>query len=89
MSIHESILDTIGDTPIIRLSRMAPPGVDVFVKVEAANPMGSVKDRLALGIIEAAEQSGGILQDRPALQLCDPAGVGSRTGVDDLVGLYR
>jgi len=58
MSIHESILDTIGDTPIIRLSRMAPPGVDVFVKVEAANPMGSVKDRLALGIIEAAEQSG-------------------------------
>jgi cysteine synthase A len=58
MSIHENILDTVGDTPTIRLSRMSPPGVDVFVKVEAANPMGSVKDRLALGIIEAAEQSG-------------------------------
>ena len=58
MSIYENILDTIGDTPVVRLSRMSPPGVDVFVKVEAANPMGSVKDRLALGIIEAAEQSG-------------------------------
>lgn len=58
MSIFESILDTVGDTPVVRLSRMSPPGVDVFVKVEAANPMGSVKDRLALGIIEAAERSG-------------------------------
>jgi cysteine synthase A len=58
MSIYENILDTIGDTPIVRLSRMAPHGVEVFVKVEAANPMGSVKDRLALGIIEAAERSG-------------------------------
>jgi cysteine synthase A len=58
MSIHESILDTVGDTPIVRLSKMSPPGVDVFVKIEAANPMGSVKDRLALGIIEAAERSG-------------------------------
>lgn len=58
MSIVESILETIGDTPIIRLSRLAPSGVDVFVKLEAANPMGSVKDRLALGIIEAAERSG-------------------------------
>ena len=58
MSIYESILDTIGDTPIVRLARMAPKGVEVFVKVEAANPMGSVKDRLALGIIEAAERSG-------------------------------
>lgn len=58
MRIRESILGTIGDTPTIRLSRMAPSNVDMFVKLEAANPMGSVKDRLALGIIEAAEQSG-------------------------------
>lgn len=58
MSIFENILDTIGDTPIVRLARMSPSGVDIFVKVEAANPMGSVKDRLALGIIEAAERSG-------------------------------
>ena len=58
MSIHDNILGTIGDTPVIRLSRMGPAGVEVFVKTEAANPMGSVKDRLGLGIIEAAEQSG-------------------------------
>jgi len=58
MSIHSTVLDIIGETPIVGLSRMAPSGVDVFVKLEAANPMGSVKDRLALGIIEAAERSG-------------------------------
>ena len=58
MSIYGNILGTIGETPVVRLSRMAPPEVEVFVKIEAANPMGSVKDRLALGIIEAAERSG-------------------------------
>lgn len=58
MTLYNSILETIGNTPTIRLSRMAPPGVDVFVKAEAANPLGSVKDRLALGMIEAAERSG-------------------------------
>ena len=58
MTVHGSILETIGETPVVRLSRMAPPGVEVFVKTEAANPAGSVKDRLALGIIEAAERSG-------------------------------
>jgi cysteine synthase A len=58
MTAYTSILDTVGNTPAVRLNRMAPPGVEVFVKIEAANPMGSVKDRLALGIIEAAEKSG-------------------------------
>src|SRR5689334_8897031 len=58
MSVHNTILDTIGDTPVVRLNRMAPEHVEVFVKIEAANPLGSVKDRLALGIIEAAEKSG-------------------------------
>ena len=58
MTVHRSILDAIGNTPAVRLQRMAPPGVEIFVKLEAANPMGSVKDRLALGIIEAAEKSG-------------------------------
>jgi cysteine synthase A len=58
MSIHQDIIGTIGNTPAVRLQRMAPPGVEVYVKLEAANPMGSVKDRLALGIIEAAERSG-------------------------------
>jgi cysteine synthase A len=55
---HQDILGTIGRTPVVRLNRLAPPGVNLYVKVEAFNPMGSVKDRLALGIIEAAEQSG-------------------------------
>src|SRR5689334_12535585 len=58
MSTYTSILDTIGNTPAVRLNRMAPDHVELFVKIEAANPMGSVKDRLALGIIEAAELSG-------------------------------
>ena len=47
-----SILDTIGKTPLVKLNKMAPEGVNVYVKCEAFNPMGSVKDRLALGCIE-------------------------------------
>jgi cysteine synthase A len=54
----ESILETVGRTPAVRVNRLAPPGVDLYVKVEAFNPLGSVKDRLALGVIEAAEASG-------------------------------
>jgi len=46
--IHDSILDTIGHTPVVRLRRMAPAGVELYAKVEAFNPGGSVKDRLAL-----------------------------------------
>ncbi len=56
--IHDSMLDTIGNTPIIRLHRMAPAHVEMYVKVEAFNPAGSVKDRLALAIILDAEQRG-------------------------------
>eukprot|EP00284_Hemiselmis_tepida_P011371 CAMPEP_0174919146 /NCGR_PEP_ID=MMETSP1355-20121228/3502_1 /TAXON_ID=464990 /ORGANISM="Hemiselmis tepida, Strain CCMP443" /LENGTH=521 /DNA_ID=CAMNT_0016164359 /DNA_START=61 /DNA_END=1626 /DNA_ORIENTATION=- len=57
--VHDSILSTIGKTPVVRLSnKMAPAGVEVFVKCEQANPMGSVKDRLALGVIEWAEANG-------------------------------
>ena len=56
--IHDSILGTIGNTPIIRLQRFAPKHVEIYVKVEAFNPAGSVKDRLALAIILDAEQSG-------------------------------
>ncbi len=55
---YESILETVGRTPVVRLNRLAPDGVEVYVKIEAFNPMGSIKDRLALGIIEAAEKSG-------------------------------
>ncbi|MEY2159605.1 MULTISPECIES: cysteine synthase A [unclassified Rhodanobacter] len=56
--IHDSILDTIGNTPIIRLHRLPPKHVELYVKVEAFNPAGSVKDRLALAIILDAEQRG-------------------------------
>ena len=56
--IHSSILDTIGRTPIVRINRLAPKGVEMFVKVEAFNPGGSVKDRLALAIILDAEARG-------------------------------
>jgi cysteine synthase A len=54
----DDILGTVGRTPIVRLNKLAPPRVNVFVKIEAFNPMGSVKDRLALGIIEDAERRG-------------------------------
>ena len=56
--IYDSILDTIGNTPIVKLHRLAPKHVDIYVKVEAFNPAGSVKDRLALAIILDAEQRG-------------------------------
>jgi cysteine synthase len=56
--IYENILDTIGKTPIVKLHRIAPSHVDVYVKVESFNPGGSVKDRLALAIILDAEQKG-------------------------------
>jgi cysteine synthase A len=56
--IHDSILDTIGNTPVVRLARLAPDGVELYAKLEAFNPLGSVKDRLALGVIEAAERDG-------------------------------
>lgn len=56
--IYNSILDTIGGTPIVRLQRLAPAHVDIYVKVESFNPAGSVKDRLALAIILDAEQRG-------------------------------
>jgi cysteine synthase A len=56
--IYDSILDTIGNTPIVKLHRLAPKHVELYVKVEAFNPAGSVKDRLALAIILDAEQRG-------------------------------
>jgi cysteine synthase A len=58
VSIFESILGTVGNTPHVRISRLAPEGIDLYVKVEAFNPLGSVKDRLALGVIEDGERTG-------------------------------
>jgi cysteine synthase A len=60
LMIHDSILDTIGGTPIVKLQRLAPAHVDVYVKVESFNPAGSVKDRLALAIILDAEKRGAL-----------------------------
>jgi cysteine synthase A len=56
--IYDTILDTIGHTPVIRIQRLAPEGITIYVKLEAFNPLGSVKDRLAIGIILDAEKKG-------------------------------
>jgi len=55
---YDSILDTIGNTPVVRINKLGPSHVNVYVKVESFNPMGSIKDRLALGVIEDAERRG-------------------------------
>jgi len=60
MPRYANILETIGDTPLVRLNRLAPVGVNVYVKVESFNPMGSVKDRMARAIIEHAERTGAL-----------------------------
>jgi cysteine synthase A len=53
-----NILETVGNTPVVRINKLAPEGINLHVKIEAFNPLGSVKDRLALGVIEDAERSG-------------------------------
>ncbi|MBT3461482.1 MAG: cysteine synthase A [Gammaproteobacteria bacterium] len=58
--LHDSILGTIGNTPVVRLNKMAPAGQTIYAKIEAFNPMASVKDRLAIAIIEDAERCGTI-----------------------------
>src|SRR5689334_24431610 len=56
----DSILETVGRTPVVRIHKLAPAKVRLYVKIEAFNPLGSVKDRLALGVIEDAERSGAL-----------------------------
>ncbi|MEM9707628.1 MAG: pyridoxal-phosphate dependent enzyme [Pseudomonadota bacterium] len=56
--LKSSILETIGQTPTVKLNKVGPAEANIFVKLEAFNPMGSIKDRMALAVIEAAEQSG-------------------------------
>lgn len=58
--LYDNILETIGDTPCVRINQLAPKGVRLYVKVEAFNPGGSIKDRLAVSIIEEAERSGAL-----------------------------
>ncbi len=56
--LFRNILETVGNTPVVRINKLAPSDINLFAKIEAFNPLGSVKDRLALGVIEAAERSG-------------------------------
>ena len=55
---YANILETVGNTPVVKVNKLAPPDVNLYVKIEAFNPLGSVKDRLALGVIEDAERKG-------------------------------
>jgi len=68
MTKFASILGTVGNTPVVKINKLAPPGVNLYVKVEAFNPLGSVKDRLALGIIEDAEKKGTL---KPGQTVCE------------------
>jgi cysteine synthase A len=68
MSIHDSIVDTIGGTPIVRLHRLAPPQVAMYAKVESFNPGGSVKDRLAIAIVLDAERRGTLKADQTVIE---------------------
>ena len=58
MAKYANILETVGNTPVVKIGKLGPKGVDLYVKIEAFNPLGSVKDRLALGVIEDAEKTG-------------------------------
>src|SRR5438045_4907110 len=68
MSKYANILETVGKTTVIRINNIAPKNVDLYVKIEAFNPLGSVKDRLALGIIEDAEKKGTL---KPGQTVCE------------------
>lgn len=58
--LYNNILETVGNTPVVKINKLAPSHVNLYVKVEAFNPVGSIKDRLAVGIIEAAEKDGSL-----------------------------
>src|SRR3989442_2032027 len=67
--LYSSILDTIGNTPLVELKSFSPrPGVQIFAKLEGANPSGSVKDRIAKKMIEEAEASGKLTHDSVLLE---------------------
>src|ERR1700693_4791492 len=64
----DSILETIGRTPVVRIRKLAPTHVALYVKIEAFNPMGSIKDRLALGVIEDAERTGRLRRGQTVIE---------------------
>jgi cysteine synthase len=66
--IYDSILGTIGRTPVVKLQRLAPTGTTLYAKCEFFNPMSSVKDRLAIGIIEDAERSGALAPGQTVIE---------------------
>jgi cysteine synthase len=81
-----SILDTIGNTPLVELKRLSPkPGVRLFAKLEGQNPTGSVKDRIALSMIEAAEASGEL---RPGATILEPTSGNTGIGLA-MIGRYK
>jgi cysteine synthase len=68
MTRHANILETIGNTPLVRLNKLAPPGVHVHVKLESFNPLGSVKDRMARAVIEHAERTGALAPGQTVIE---------------------
>lgn len=76
MEIYDNILETLGDTPLVRLSRYAPDGAPVVAKVESFNPGSSVKDRIGIAMIEAAEREGTLT---PGMTIVEPTS--GNTGV--------
>jgi cysteine synthase len=76
---YANILETVGNTPVVKINKLAPPDVNLFVKIEAFNPLGSVKDRLALGVIEDAERSGRL---KPGQTVIEATSGNTGTGCD-------
>jgi [CysO sulfur-carrier protein]-thiocarboxylate-dependent cysteine synthase len=71
VAVHSSVLDLIGDTPIVEVSQLSPkPGVRILAKLEGQNPAGSVKDRIALAMVEAAEAAGDL---KPSSTVIEPS----------------
>ena len=79
--IYNSILDTIGNTPVVKLNSIAPANHTIFVKVESFNPLASVKDRLAIAIIEDAERRGTLTPGQTVVEATS-----GNTGIDGLRG---
>jgi cysteine synthase A len=73
---YANILETIGRTPCVRVAKLSPKGVNLYVKIESFNPMGSVKDRLAIGVIEDAEKSGALKPGQTVIE-----GTSGNTGI--------
>ena len=74
MAVYSSVLDLIGQTPIVDISALSPkPNVRILAKLEGRNPGGSVKDRIALSLIEAAEREGRLIPGAPDQILIEPS----------------